>query len=149
MGQCVFEAIMAKDRTFGDRKGGSHDNLSLVRRLRQPPLLCRVRVCSVPPVRDPHMSTFLQKLRVEWPTASKSTSTETLRTCVLANLNGSKEATLPPGVLGRLCLKELVEQRGTAGYDPSIDHCLGRTNGRTWVGLCLCTARHFNTSCFL
>ncbi|XP_006511856.1 DALR anticodon-binding domain-containing protein 3 isoform X3 [Mus musculus] len=83
-----------------------------------------VRVCSVPPVRDPHMSTFLQKLRVEWPTASKSTSTETLRTCVLANLNGSKEATLPPGVLGRLCLKELVEQRGTAGYDPSIDHCL-------------------------
>uniref|UniRef100_A0A8C6G531 DALR anticodon binding domain containing 3 n=1 Tax=Mus spicilegus TaxID=10103 RepID=A0A8C6G531_MUSSI len=83
-----------------------------------------VRVCSVPPVRDPHMSTFLQKLRVEWPTASKSTSTETLRTCVLANLNGSKEATLPPGVLGRLCLKELVEQRRAAGYDPSIDHCL-------------------------
>ncbi|XP_034339889.1 DALR anticodon-binding domain-containing protein 3 isoform X3 [Arvicanthis niloticus] len=81
-----------------------------------------VRVCSVPPVRDPHMSTFLQKLRVEWPTASKST-TEALRTRVLANLNGSEE-TLPPGVLGRLCLKELVEQRQPAGYDPSIDHCL-------------------------
>ncbi|XP_052043201.1 DALR anticodon-binding domain-containing protein 3 isoform X2 [Apodemus sylvaticus] len=83
-----------------------------------------VRVCSVPPVLDPHMSTFLQKLRVEWPTAStSSTSTETLRTCVLASLNGSEE-TLPPGVLGRLCLKELAEQRHAAGYDPSIDHCL-------------------------
>lgn len=118
---------MAKDRSFGNRKGGSRGHLSPVRRLRQPPLLCRVRVCSVPPVRDPHMSTFLQKLRVEWPTASNSTSTETLRTCVLANLNGSEE-TLPPGVLGRLCLKELAEQRLAAGYDPSIDHCLGRTS---------------------
>uniref|UniRef100_A0A8I5ZVT7 DALR anticodon binding domain containing 3 n=1 Tax=Rattus norvegicus TaxID=10116 RepID=A0A8I5ZVT7_RAT len=83
-----------------------------------------VRVCTVPPVRDPHMSTFLQKLRVEWPSASKNTSTETLRTCVLAKFNVSKEETLPPGVLGRLCLKELVEQRHAAGYDPSIDHCL-------------------------
>lgn len=131
MGKCVFEAIIGKGRNFWGRKGGNHGYLSLVRGMRQPPLLFRVRVCSVPPVRDPHMSTFLQKLRVEWPTASKST-TETLRTRVLANLNGSEE-TLPPGVLGRLCLKELVEQRQAAGYDPSIDHCLGRTTVRTWV----------------
>ncbi|XP_055485896.1 DALR anticodon-binding domain-containing protein 3 isoform X3 [Psammomys obesus] len=82
-----------------------------------------VCVCLVPPVRDSHMSTFLQKLQVDWPTASRSTSTETLRTCVLAELN-SKEETLPPGVLGRLCLKELVEQRLALGYDPSIDDCL-------------------------
>lgn len=73
------------------------------------------------------MATFLQKLRVDWPTASKSTSTETLRTCVLAELNSvSEEETLPPGVLGRLCLKELVQRRPVAGYDPGIDNCLGR-----------------------
>ncbi|XP_037063821.1 DALR anticodon-binding domain-containing protein 3 isoform X1 [Peromyscus leucopus] len=84
-----------------------------------------VCVCLVPSVRDPHMATFLQKLRVDWPAASKSTSTETLRTCVLAELNSvSEEETLPPGVLGRVCLKELVEQRHAAGYDPSIDSCL-------------------------
>lgn len=91
------------------------------------------------------MSTFLQKLRVEWPSASKNTSTETLRTCVLAKFNVSKEETLPPGVLGRLCLKELVEQRHAAGYDPSIDHCLGKTKARTWVGWSLCTAKHFSS----
>ncbi|XP_076433175.1 DALR anticodon-binding domain-containing protein 3 isoform X4 [Peromyscus maniculatus bairdii] len=84
-----------------------------------------VCVCSVPSVRDPHMATFLQKLRVDWPAASKSTSTETLRTCVLAELNSVSEGeTLPPGVLGRVCLKELVEQKHAAGYDPSIDSCL-------------------------
>ncbi|XP_035292634.1 DALR anticodon-binding domain-containing protein 3 isoform X1 [Cricetulus griseus] len=84
-----------------------------------------VCVRSVPSVRDPHMATFLQKLRVDWPTASKSTSTETLRTCVLAELNSvSEEETLPPGVLGRLCLKELVQRRPVAGYDPGIDNCL-------------------------
>lgn len=114
---------------------GSHCDLGLVRRLRQPPLLCRVCVCLVPPVRDPHTSTFLQKLRVDWPTSSKSTSIETLRTCVLAELNSaSEEETLPPGVLGRVCLKELVEQSHAAGYDRSIDHCLGRTKARTGVG---------------
>lgn len=69
------------------------------------------------------MSTFLQKLQVDWPTSSRSTSTETLRTCVLAERD-SKEETLPPGVLGRLCLKELVEPRLALGYDPSIDNCL-------------------------
>ncbi|XP_075820701.1 DALR anticodon-binding domain-containing protein 3 isoform X2 [Microtus pennsylvanicus] len=81
-----------------------------------------VCVCPVPSVRDSHMATFLQKLLVDWPTTSKCASTETLRTCVFAELN-SKE-TVPPGVLGRLCLKELVEKRRSAGYDPSIDNCL-------------------------
>ncbi|XP_036048466.1 DALR anticodon-binding domain-containing protein 3 isoform X2 [Onychomys torridus] len=84
-----------------------------------------VCVCPVPSVRDPHMATFLQKLRVDWPAAWKSTSTEALRTCVLAELHSdSKEETPPPGVLGRLCLKELVEQKHAAGYDASIDNCL-------------------------
>ncbi|CAO2633533.1 DALR anticodon-binding domain-containing protein 3 [Lemmus lemmus] len=81
-----------------------------------------VCVCPVPSVRDSHMATFLQKLLVDWPTTSKCASTETLRTCVFAELN-SKE-TVSPGVLGRLCLKELVEKRRSAGYDPSIDNCL-------------------------
>ncbi|XP_050996151.1 DALR anticodon-binding domain-containing protein 3 [Acomys russatus] len=84
-----------------------------------------VCVCLVPPVRDPHTSSFLQKLRVDWPTASKSTSTETLRTWVLAECNSaSEEETLPPGVLGLVCLKKLLEQNHAAGYDPSIDNCL-------------------------
>lgn len=127
----------------------SHGDLGLVRRLRHPPLLCRVCVCSVPSVRDPHMATFLQKLRVDWPTTSKSTSAETLRTCVLAELNSaSKEETLPPGVLGRLCLKELVEQRHAAGYDPSIDNCLGRTEAKMGGGS-LCTAEFLAPLCFL
>lgn len=35
---------------------------------------------------------------------------------------------LPPDVLGSVCLKELVEERGRkAGYDPNLDNCLGRT----------------------
>lgn len=92
------------------------------------------------------MSTFLQKLQVDWPTASRSTSTEALRTCALADLN-SKEETLPPGALGRLCLKELVEQRLALGYDPSIDHCLGRTKTRTGMGH-ICTASTFSPSLF-
>lgn len=125
------------------RKVGSHGDLGLVRRLRQPPLICRVCVCPVPSVRDSHMATFLQKLLVDWPTTSKCVSTETLRTCVLAELN-SKE-TLPPGVLGRLCLKELVEKRRSAGYDTSIDNCWGRTVAKTGVGG-LRTAKHFSAS---
>ncbi|KAM4864126.1 DALR anticodon-binding domain-containing protein 3 isoform X2 [Urocitellus parryii] len=80
----------------------------------------------VPAVRDPHMPTFLQKLRVDWPTASARTSTETLKSRVLAELTSLHDGeTLPPGVLGRLCLKDLVEEQGhRAGYDPSVDNCL-------------------------
>ncbi|XP_015342721.1 DALR anticodon-binding domain-containing protein 3 isoform X5 [Marmota marmota marmota] len=80
----------------------------------------------VPAVRDPHMPTFLQKLRVDWPTASARASTETLKSRVLAELTSLHDGeTLPPGVLGRLCLKDLVEEQGhRAGYDPSVDNCL-------------------------
>uniref|UniRef100_A0A8C2VQ55 DALR anticodon binding domain containing 3 n=1 Tax=Chinchilla lanigera TaxID=34839 RepID=A0A8C2VQ55_CHILA len=80
----------------------------------------------VPAVQDPHMSTFLQKLRVNWPTASQSASAETLRNLVLAKLTSAHDQeTLPPGVLGRLGLKELVEEQGHgAGYDPNVDKCL-------------------------
>nr|KAF6473830.1 DALR anticodon binding domain containing 3 [Rousettus aegyptiacus] len=86
----------------------------------------RVSVRLVPAVRDRHMSTFLQQLRVDWPVASERAATEALRSRTLAELNpaGDREA-LPPGVLGYVYLKELVEERGrTAGYDPNLENCL-------------------------
>lgn len=77
------------------------------------------------------MPTFLQKLGVDWPTASEraSTETETLKSRVLAELTSVHDGEiLPPGVLGRLCLKDLVEEQGhRVGYDPSVDDCFGRT----------------------
>ncbi|XP_039693650.1 DALR anticodon-binding domain-containing protein 3 isoform X2 [Pteropus medius] len=85
-----------------------------------------VSVRLVPAVRDRHMSTFLQQLRVDWPVASERAATEALRSRTLAELNpaGDREA-LPPGVLGNVYLKELVEERGhTAGYDPNLENCL-------------------------
>uniref|UniRef100_A0A8C3X1B1 DALR anticodon binding domain containing 3 n=1 Tax=Catagonus wagneri TaxID=51154 RepID=A0A8C3X1B1_9CETA len=88
----------------------------------------RVSVRLVPAVRDPHMLTFLQQLRVEWPAPSEraGTGTEALRSRVLAELTPAQDlAALPPGALGYVCLKELVDERGrTAGYDPNLDSCL-------------------------
>lgn len=85
----------------------------------------------VPAVRDPHMLTFLQQLRVEWPAASgrARTVTEALRSRALAELTPAHDSgALPPGALGQVCLKELVDERGRrAGYDPNLDSCLGRT----------------------
>ncbi|XP_004625130.1 DALR anticodon-binding domain-containing protein 3 isoform X2 [Octodon degus] len=83
-------------------------------------------VCLVPAVQDPHMSTFLQKLRVDWPTASERVSAETLRSLLFAKFTSAQDQeTLPPGVLGRLGLKELVQEHGCrAGYDPNVDKCL-------------------------
>uniref|UniRef100_A0A8C9AT76 DALR anticodon binding domain containing 3 n=1 Tax=Prolemur simus TaxID=1328070 RepID=A0A8C9AT76_PROSS len=84
----------------------------------------------VPAVRDLHMLTFLQQLRVDWQVdwspALEKASTETLRSRALAELTSAHDReTLPPGVLGRLCLKELVEEQGlAAGYDPNLDNCL-------------------------
>lgn len=100
-----------------------------VPRLRWPPSLCRMFVHLVPAVQDPHMSTFLQKLRVDWPTASERASIETLKSRVYAGFTSVHDGEkLPPGVLGRLCLKDLVEEQGhRAGYDPTVDNCLGRT----------------------
>ncbi|XP_040102892.1 DALR anticodon-binding domain-containing protein 3 isoform X3 [Oryx dammah] len=86
----------------------------------------RVSVRRVPAVRDPHMPTFLRQLRVDWPEVSERATTETLRNRAIAELSPAREAgALPPGTLGRVCLKELMEERGrTAGYDPSVDSCL-------------------------
>ncbi|XP_012590727.1 PREDICTED: DALR anticodon-binding domain-containing protein 3 isoform X2 [Condylura cristata] len=72
------------------------------------------------------MVTFLQQLRVDWPTTSKRVATEALRTRALADLSPSCDrGTLPPGALGRVCLKEVVEERGhRAGYDPNLTNCL-------------------------
>ncbi|KAK2091115.1 DALR anticodon-binding domain-containing protein 3 [Saguinus oedipus] len=80
----------------------------------------------VPAVRDPHMLTFLQQLRVDWPAASERASSHTLRSHALAELTSSYDGrALSPGILGRLCLKELMEEQGcTADYDPNLDNCL-------------------------
>ncbi|XP_059795651.1 DALR anticodon-binding domain-containing protein 3 isoform X3 [Balaenoptera ricei] len=86
----------------------------------------RVSVRLVPAVRDPHMPTFLQQLRVDWPAASERAATEALRSRALAELTPARNAeALPSGALGRVCLKELVDERGrTTGYDPNLDSCL-------------------------
>ncbi|XP_007446236.1 PREDICTED: DALR anticodon-binding domain-containing protein 3 [Lipotes vexillifer] len=86
----------------------------------------RVSVRLVPAVRDPHMPTFLQQLRVDWPAASERAATEALRSRALAELTPARNAeALPPGALGRVCLKELVDERErTTGYDPNLDSCL-------------------------
>nr|XP_030722902.1 DALR anticodon-binding domain-containing protein 3 isoform X4 [Globicephala melas] len=70
-----------------------------------------------------------QQLRVDWPAASERAATEALRSRALAELTPARNAeALPPGALGRVYLKELVDERGrTTGYDPKLDSCLGRT----------------------
>ncbi|XP_053455070.1 DALR anticodon-binding domain-containing protein 3 [Nycticebus coucang] len=80
----------------------------------------------VPAVRDLHMLTFLQQLRVDWPPASEKASTETLKSRALAELTSALDrGTLPSGVLGTLCLKDLVKEQGrAAGYDPNLNNCL-------------------------
>ncbi|XP_034854246.1 DALR anticodon-binding domain-containing protein 3 isoform X1 [Mirounga leonina] len=83
----------------------------------------------VPAVRDPHMPTFLQQLHVDWPAASERAATEALRSLALAELSPARDGeALPPGVLGTVCLKEVMQERGRAGgYDPNLDKCLGRS----------------------
>ncbi|XP_022353488.1 DALR anticodon-binding domain-containing protein 3 isoform X2 [Enhydra lutris kenyoni] len=80
----------------------------------------------VPAVRDPHMRTFLQQLRVDWPAASEKAATGALRNLPLAELSPAPDGGgLPPGVLGTVCLKEVMRERGcAAGYDPNVDKCL-------------------------
>ncbi|XP_044240772.3 DALR anticodon-binding domain-containing protein 3 isoform X2 [Ursus arctos] len=80
----------------------------------------------VPAVRDPHMPTFLQQLCVDWPAASQRADTEALRSLALAELSPARDGgALPPGVLGTVCLKEVMQERGhAAGYDPNLDKCL-------------------------
>ncbi|XP_023582514.1 DALR anticodon-binding domain-containing protein 3 isoform X1 [Trichechus manatus latirostris] len=106
--------------------GKKKEELGCVRRLRRPPSLHRVTVRLVPAARDPHMRTFLQQLRVEWPAASERAATEALRSRALAEHTSAHDGeVLPPGILGRVCLKELVEKQGRlAGYDPNLDSCL-------------------------
>uniref|UniRef100_A0ABI8ASZ4 DALR anticodon binding domain-containing protein n=1 Tax=Felis catus TaxID=9685 RepID=A0ABI8ASZ4_FELCA len=67
-----------------------------------------------------------QQLRVDWPAASERAATEALRNRALAELSPAQErGALPRGVLGTVCLKELVQERGrAAGYDPNLDKCL-------------------------
>lgn len=97
--------------------------------LRRPRLLPRASVRLVPAVRDPHMPTFLQQLCVDWPAASQRADTEALRSLALAELSPARDGgALPPGVLGTVCLKEVMQERGhAAGYDPNLDKCLGRS----------------------
>ncbi|KAI5768751.1 DALRD3 [Gulo gulo luscus] len=80
----------------------------------------------VPAVLDPHMRTFLQQLRVDWPASSEKAATGALRNLPLAELSPARDGgALPPGVLGTVCLKEVMRERGcAAGYDPNVDKCL-------------------------
>ncbi|XP_045846611.1 DALR anticodon-binding domain-containing protein 3 isoform X4 [Meles meles] len=80
----------------------------------------------VPAVRDPHMRAFLQQLLVDWPAASEKAATEALRNLPMAELSPAPDGgALPPGVLGTVCLKEVMRERGcAAGYDPNVDKCL-------------------------
>lgn len=75
------------------------------------------------------MATFLQQLCVDWPAAPARPAPDALRTRALAELSPARDGgALPPGALGTVCLKELVEERGRmAGYDPNLDSCVGRT----------------------
>ncbi|KAI5937249.1 DALR anticodon-binding domain-containing protein 3 [Manis javanica] len=85
-----------------------------------------VSVRLVPAVRDPHMATFLQQLCVDWPAAPARPAPDALRTRALSQLSPARDGgALPPGALGTVCLKELVEERGRmAGYDPNLDSCV-------------------------
>lgn len=109
--------------------GGKAGELRRVLGLRRPPLLPRASVRLVPAVRDPHMPTFLQQLCVDWPSASQRPNIEALRNLALAVLSPARDGgALPPGVLGTVCLKEVMQERGrAAGYDPNLDKCLGRS----------------------
>uniref|UniRef100_A0A452VFQ1 DALR anticodon binding domain containing 3 n=1 Tax=Ursus maritimus TaxID=29073 RepID=A0A452VFQ1_URSMA len=73
-----------------------------------------------------HMPTFLQQLCVDWPAASQRADTEALRSLALAELSPARDGgALTPGVLGTVCLKEVMQERGhAAGYDPNLDKCL-------------------------
>ncbi|XP_077934547.1 DALR anticodon-binding domain-containing protein 3 isoform X7 [Halichoerus grypus] len=66
------------------------------------------------------------QLRVDWPAASERAATEALRSLALAELSPARDGgALPPGVLGTVCLKEVMQERGrAAGYDPNLDKCL-------------------------
>uniref|UniRef100_A0A452VFQ5 DALR anticodon binding domain containing 3 n=1 Tax=Ursus maritimus TaxID=29073 RepID=A0A452VFQ5_URSMA len=72
------------------------------------------------------MPTFLQQLCVDWPAASQRADTEALRSLALAELSPARDGgALTPGVLGTVCLKEVMQERGhAAGYDPNLDKCL-------------------------
>ncbi|XP_048190786.1 DALR anticodon-binding domain-containing protein 3 isoform X2 [Perognathus longimembris pacificus] len=97
----------------------------LVRALRAQEVCVR----PVPAVRDPHMRRFLEKLKVDWPAVAApepAAPTPALRSRLLAQLSPTRDGEAPPpGVLGRLCLKDVMSQRGLgAGYDPHVDNCL-------------------------
>ncbi|XP_064452406.1 DALR anticodon-binding domain-containing protein 3 isoform X2 [Mirounga angustirostris] len=66
------------------------------------------------------------QLHVDWPAASERAATEALRSLALAELSPARDGeALPPGVLGTVCLKEVMQERGRAGgYDPNLDKCL-------------------------
>nr|KAF6335055.1 DALR anticodon binding domain containing 3 [Pipistrellus kuhlii] len=85
-----------------------------------------VKVRLAPAVQDPHLSAFLQQLRVDWPAASEPASAEALRSRALAEVTAAGDpGALPAGDLGGVCLKELAGGRGrAAGCDPTLDRGL-------------------------
>ncbi|XP_044535873.1 DALR anticodon-binding domain-containing protein 3 isoform X1 [Gracilinanus agilis] len=87
-----------------------------------------VTVYQVPAIQDPGLRSFLQQLKVNWPSASKTSSspesTEALKE-VLRDHAVVPIEELPSGVVCKVSLKEFLEQQpGLEGFDPNLDICL-------------------------
>ncbi|XP_027692876.1 DALR anticodon-binding domain-containing protein 3 [Vombatus ursinus] len=87
-----------------------------------------VTVYQVPAVQDPGLRDFLQQLKVNWPSASETSSapesTVALKE-VLRDHAAVPTEDLPPGVVCKVSLKEFLEQQpDLEGFDPNLDICL-------------------------
>ncbi|KAM9098595.1 DALR anticodon-binding domain-containing protein 3 [Sarcophilus harrisii] len=87
-----------------------------------------VTVYQVPAVQDPGLRDFLKQLKVNWPSASKTSSapesTVALKE-VLRDHAAAPNEDLPPGVVCKVSLKEFLEQQpDLEGFDPNLDICL-------------------------
>ncbi|XP_074054001.1 DALR anticodon-binding domain-containing protein 3 isoform X2 [Macrotis lagotis] len=86
-----------------------------------------VTVYQVPAVQDPGLRDFLQQLKVNWPSASKTSSAPDCTVALKEVLRDVAVPTedLPPGVICKVSLKEFLEQQpGLEGFDPNLDICL-------------------------
>ncbi|XP_068951867.1 DALR anticodon-binding domain-containing protein 3 isoform X2 [Petaurus breviceps papuanus] len=87
-----------------------------------------VTVYQVPAVQDPGLRDFLEQLKVNWPSASETSSapesTVALKE-VLTDHAVVPAENLPSGVVCKVSLKEFLEQQpGLEGFDPNLDICL-------------------------
>ncbi|XP_043835855.1 DALR anticodon-binding domain-containing protein 3 isoform X2 [Dromiciops gliroides] len=87
-----------------------------------------VTVHQVPAVQDSGLRDFLQQLKVNWPSASKTSSAPECTVAlkeVLRNHAAVPAEDLPLGVVCKVSLKEFLKQQpGLEGFDPNLDICL-------------------------